>query len=116
MTYLYVTSTHLLQNVAKMMQGEKSHLYSICINQIPPTFSFTLFRLTVSAISFHHFALSVGCQHKHYPVNRILCNFLVLKIQYLKGGSGHLYFQELIICRLGTSRYMQNGAYTQIPV
>ena len=30
----------------------------------------------------------------------------------LKGDSGYLFFQDLIICRLGTSRYLQNGAYT----
>ena len=45
----YYTSTNLLQNAVKMMHGEK-HTSTHFVY----TFSFTLCRLTVSAISLHH--------------------------------------------------------------
>ena len=93
---------------AKMMHDDKTHFYSLLYKP-----KFTYF---VSAISFH-FALSVGCPYKQSifekkTVSRILFSYCFLN-QYLKGGSGYLYFQELIICRLRTSRYMQNWCTNQ---
>ena len=70
-------------------ERQKTHFNSLCLNQITPTFSFTLFQLTVSAISFHHyciiywmpaFILSIFEQN---PLQ-----LLIFKNPYLKGGSG----------------------------
>ena len=86
-----------------------THIYSLCINQISPIFSFTLFRLTGSAISFYHFCIyllvvSINIVNIWKPCKQNPLQLLVFKNPDLKG--------VLIICRLDTSRFMPNGAYT----
>ena len=72
-----------IQNAAKMMHCE-NHTYSLCINQILPSYSFTLLPLTFSAISFHHFCIIYWLSIFENPVSRILFNYWFLNIHIWK--------------------------------
>ena len=80
----------LAARCSKSDTRRKTHHFSICINHISPTFSVTLFRLTVSAISFHDFCIyllvvSINIVNIWKPCKKNPLQLLVFKNPYLKG-------------------------------
>ena len=105
------------KNCCKMQQNgctAKTHLYSLSISQISPTFSFTLFQLTVSAISSHHFCsiCSLPAWHcrylkktcKHNPLR-----LMVFKINIWKGALVTCIFKNWLFADWGLAGVSKFG-------
>ena len=117
-----LTSTILLLNAEKWCTAKK-YIYSFCINQILPTFSFTLLRLTVSAISLHHFCIicwlaALPLSIFENPVSSsIPLHLLIFKNSIFETGVlVTCIFKNWLSADWELADIMQNGTNTKMPV
>ena len=115
------TSINLLQNAAKMIHGDKTHLNPLCIKQNFTYFCFhcvsaNRFRNWFSPFLHYLLVVSINIVNIWEPSRQNLLQLLVYKNPYLKRIMVTCIFKNWLFCRLGTSNYIQNGTYTKIPM